>query len=134
FVARHGVRLSPDTERRLEEVQSFSMSWPDFRELLALPYCAIALRAMAELGLLTQLLPEWRRIDCLVVRDFYHRYTVDEHTLVAIQVLRDLSSGQGDELRRRFATLFEEIDHPELLRMALLLHDLGKGDGTGEHA
>jgi [protein-PII] uridylyltransferase len=137
FVARHGVRLSSDTERRVGEVQSFSMSWPEFRELLALPYCAIALRAMAELGLLAQLLPEWRRIDCLVVRDFYHRYTVDEHTLVAIRTLQDLRSASpegGVDPRRRFATLFDEIDHPELLRLALLLHDVGKGDGTGEHA
>ena len=77
------------------------MSWPEVRELLALPHCAIALRAMAELGLLAQLLPEWGRIDCLVVRDFYHRYTVDEHTLVAIQALHDLSQARGREDPRR---------------------------------
>ena len=31
--------------------------------------------------------PELEAIDCLVIRDFYHRYTVDEHTLVAMQNL-----------------------------------------------
>lgn len=137
FVARHGVRLSSDTERRLSEVRSFSMSWSDFRELLALPHAATALRAMAELGLLAQLIPEWQRVDCLVVRDFYHRYTVDEHTLVAIQNLSTVSSPtpeRADDLRRRFAALLDEVDHPELLRLALLLHDLGKGDATGDHA
>ena len=40
---------------------------------------------MHETGVLTALFPELAQIDCLVIRDFYHRYTVDEHTLVAIQ-------------------------------------------------
>lgn len=137
FVARHGFRLSSDTETRLSQMQAFTLNWPDFRELLALPHAATALRAMAELGLLAQLIPEWQRVDCLVVRDFYHRYTVDEHTLVAIQTLSNLSGttpDRVDELRGRFAGLFDEIEDPELLRLALLLHDLGKGDGTGDHA
>jgi [protein-PII] uridylyltransferase len=82
---------------------------------------------------LARLIPEWQRIDCLVTRDFYHRYTVDEHTLVTIQSIEDLA-GTSDPLRRRFADLLTEIDQPEVLRLALLLHDIGKGAGTGEHA
>jgi [protein-PII] uridylyltransferase len=59
-----------------------------------------------------------------VVRDFYHRYTVDEHTLVAIESLEQIEDD-------RFRELFNEIDRPDLLRFALLLHDIGKG--TGNH-
>ena len=136
FVARHRLRLAWDTERRIRAAQSEGVScaasWKDLRELLALPHCVIALRAMQETGVLPAVIPEWQRIDCLVVRDFYHRYTVDEHTLVAIQSLDDLGT-EKDELRRRFASLLSEIDHPELLRLALLLHDIGKGGGRGEH-
>ncbi len=40
---------------------------------------------MHETGVLTACFPELEQIECLVVRDFYHRYTVDEHTLVAIE-------------------------------------------------
>lgn len=133
FLARHGLRLAADTERRLGELHQFTMSWPEFRQLLGLPHCVTALRVMAGLGLLAKLIPEWDRIDCLVVRDFYHRYTVDEHTLETINKLEDLADAQ-DPARKRFAGLYSEIDHPEILRFALLLHDLGKGAGTGEHA
>src|SRR5262249_55961520 len=59
---------------------------------------------------------------CLVVRDFYHHYTVDEHTLVAID---SLASIEDD----RFAGLWTEIEDPAMLRCALLLHDIGKGSG-----
>ena len=45
---------------------------------------------MHETGVLRALFPEWEQIECLVVRDFYHRYTVDEHTLVAIRILAEL--------------------------------------------
>ena len=41
-------------------------------------------------GALEAIFPELRDMDALVIRDFYHRYTVDEHTLVAIQTVLDL--------------------------------------------
>ncbi len=133
YVGRHGLRVAQDTMQRLTLMPSFAMTWPELRRLLALPHCVAALRVMAESGLLVKFIPEWSRIDCLVVRDFYHRYTVDEHTLVAIQGLEQLS-GDQQSLRKRFAALYTEIDHRELLHFALLLHDIGKGDASGDHA
>ncbi len=53
-------------------------------------HAALALGQMHETGILAVALPVWRSIDSLVVRDFYHRYTVDEHTLVAIQAIDNL--------------------------------------------
>jgi [protein-PII] uridylyltransferase len=67
-----------------------------------------------------------------VVRDFYHRYTVDEHTLVAIQSLEELR-GQDDPLKQRFAGLLEETENRALLVAALLFHDTGKAARTGKH-
>jgi [protein-PII] uridylyltransferase len=81
---------------------------------------------MQEAGILANALPEWSHIECLVVRDFYHRYTVDEHTLVAIGALENVNDG-------RFAELFGEIEDPALIRFALVLHDIGKGSGR-EHS
>ena len=121
FVARHGLRLAPDT---IERLQGFApeAKWDDWKRMLTLPKASLGLRAMQEAGVLPSALPEWRNIECLVVRDFYHRYTVDEHTLVAIGSLESVTDG-------RFTDLMSEIDDPWLLRFALLMHDIGKGSG-----
>ena len=83
-------------------------------------------------GCSARMFPEWAGIECLVVRDFYHRYTVDEHTLVAIQSLEDLSASE-DPLRQRFAGFLEEVESRALLVVALLFHDTGKAARTGMH-
>ena len=133
FMARHQIPLAPDTEARLESAPEFRCTWPQLRELLALPRSSNALHALADLNLMERIIPEWSRIDCMVVRDFYHRYTVDEHTLVTLETLETLATCK-DTRHDRFARLFTEIDQPEILRLALLLHDIGKGEGTGEHS
>jgi [protein-PII] uridylyltransferase len=121
FAARHQLRLAPDTVDRLRGFVP-KAGWDGWKQLLALPHASFGLRAMQECGALPAVLPEWRNIEFLVVRDFYHRYTVDEHTLVAIDSLESVKDG-------RFAGLFEEIQERELVRFALLLHDIGKGSG-----
>ena len=77
--------------------------------------------------------PEWENITCLVVPDYYHRYTVDEHTLVAIERLAELAHTK-DHARLRFAEILSEIADQALLRFALLFHDSGKGDNSGDHS
>ena len=125
FVARHQLRLAPDTIERMRGIAP-QANWADWKRLLSLPRPAAGLRAMQETGALAAALPEWANIECLVVRDFYHRYTVDEHTLVAIGALEQISDG-------RFAELMGEIEDPALVRFALILHDIGKGSGR-DHA
>jgi len=49
--------------------------------------------------LLIEALPEFRNIDSLVVRDFYHRYTVDEHSLRAIEHLQELAAPRTNVAR-----------------------------------
>jgi [protein-PII] uridylyltransferase len=89
------------------------------------------LSEMHDSGLLGRLIPPFRGIASRVVRDFYHKYTVDEHTLQTIRNLERLPDGV--EGRQRFAALLAEVDAPELLVLALLLHDVGKS-GDGDHA
>jgi [protein-PII] uridylyltransferase len=95
-------------------------------------HAADALRAMHSLGLLNILLPEFARIDALVVRDYSHRFTVDEHTFVAIDNLHALRQSQS-KWDQRYAELLEELEQPDLLYLALLLHDVGKGTKSTDH-
>ncbi len=134
FVARHGVRLAPETERRIAEHRPPPGLWAELRKILTERHCSLALRLMHETGVLAAVLPGWQAVDCLVIRDFYHRYTVDEHTLVAIEILEDLRSATPkDPTRRPFAELLSEIGDPALLFFALLLHDLGKAKRDAPH-
>lgn len=85
-----------------------------------------------ELGVLELLFPEFGTIRARMIRDFYHRYTVDEHTLIAIRNIETLLEG-GEGSDQRFAAVLRDAVRPELLTLALLLHDVGKVR-TGKHA
>jgi [protein-PII] uridylyltransferase len=87
---------------------------------------------MHRLGLLIEALPEFRNIDSLVVRDFYHRYTVDEHSLRAIEHLQELAA-PPDQRGAHFAPLWRTVDRRDLLILSLLLHDVGKGMPVESH-
>ena len=84
------------------------------------------LSEMHDAGLLGQMLPEFKKITCRVVRDFYHKYTVDEHTLLTIRNLERLTEQEQRPERARFSRLLGELDRPELLVLSLLYHDVGK--------
>jgi [protein-PII] uridylyltransferase len=77
------------------------------------------------------MLPEFKAISCRVVRDFYHKYTVDEHTLLTIRNLERLLEAGPD--RERFGRLLNELEKPELLILALLYHDVGKWRDDNHH-
>lgn len=83
------------------------------------------LSEMHDCGLLTRIFPEFAKVHCRVVRDFYHKYTVDEHTLLAIRGIESLLNPQTPS-RSRFASILQEVRSPELLTLALLFHDVGK--------
>ena len=88
---------------------------------------------MHALKLLSPVLPEIDAIDSLVLRDLYRRYTVDEHTFLTIESLHQLAVSNEAGGSKPFAELHRaRFERPELLYLALLLHDTGKGalDGT----
>jgi [protein-PII] uridylyltransferase len=89
------------------------------------------LSEMHDSGLLGQMFPEFKTISCRVVRDFYHKYTVDEHTLLTIRNLERLVEAAPE--RQRFGRLLGEVDVPELLVLALLYHDIGKSRDDDHH-
>jgi [protein-PII] uridylyltransferase len=140
FVARHGVKLSADAERYVEvvfpvlrrDLAARADLWAHLRRVLVLPHAGAALRAMHRLGLLVVLFKEFQAIDSLVIRDYYHRYTVDEHSFVTIERLHTLRQPDND-LQRRFRDILLGVERPELLFLALLFHDVGKGMPAASH-
>ncbi len=80
---------------------------------------------MHDCGLLGRVFPEFQAISWRVVRDFYHKYTVDEHTLLTIRNLERIATTDAPS-RQRFRGILAELAAPELLVLALLLHDVGK--------
>ena len=151
-VARTGCKLGRDTEERISQalpllsanLEEGPALWRQLEAVLLGRHAGDALRAMHALGLLELIIPEFHGIDALVIRDAYHRYTVDEHTFVLIDTLHDLEAaplpgkaekGGGEtEWATRFGVLLRELPHASLLYLMALLHDTGKGHDTGDHA
>jgi [protein-PII] uridylyltransferase len=138
--SRSGIPLSRDAERGIAYImvhpelpqKNMRITWPALSEILGGDYPSLALRPMHRLGLLIEALPEFRTIDSLVVRDFYHRYTVDEHSLRAIEHLQELAA-PPDLRGSHFAPLWRTVDRRDLLILSLLLHDVGKGMPVENH-
>src|SRR5580700_7187507 len=140
LMAQRGFKLSPAAEQQLElarpqlagRLPGGGDFWRFLEDLLPEPHAADALRAMHSLRLLTLFLPELQGIDALAARDVSHRFTVDEHTLQAIEKLHGLrqSKSKWDE---RYAGILGELDQPELLNLAILLHDTGKAVTLLDH-
>jgi [protein-PII] uridylyltransferase len=141
LMATHGYTLSQAAEDRITDalpVLAISIPegpylWNALREVLLGPHAAHALRTMHALGVLEMLIPEFHGIDALVIRDSYHRYTVDEHTFLTIDNVHGLRT-PGHDYEQRLAQLLPEIDRMDLFLLALLLHDTGKARRNGEHA
>src|SRR6201998_4979649 len=77
--------------------------WSNLREILLARHASEALRAMHSAGLLVRLFPEFCAIDSLVVRDYYHHYTVDAPFFMAIENIHGLREAQQN-WERPFAT------------------------------
>jgi [protein-PII] uridylyltransferase len=144
FWHRHQLafELGIDVERAIEDsldlVDDAFRASPEARDLF-LGICrnwgrvAQTFREMHELGVLGRYLPEWGALTCLVQYDVYHKFTADQHSLLAVQNLEALAPGQSADSEGN-AQVVSELDRPGLLMMGMLLHDIGKGRGHGHVA
>ncbi len=123
--AQAGLVVSYATVRRLAaEARPLPVPWPDeAREQLitllgAGEACIPVWEAFEAEGLITRLLPDWERVRCRPQRNAVHTWTVDRHLV---------------ETAVRAAAMTRRVARPDLLLVAALLHDLGKG-WPGDHS
>ncbi|MCW2527715.1 MAG: (Protein-PII) uridylyltransferase [Pseudonocardiales bacterium] len=123
--AEHALPLSPFTLERLStESGPIPQPWPQAArdELVGLldkgERAIPVFEALDQSGLMTRLIPEWEAVRFKSQRNPVHRFTVDRHLL---------------ECAAQAATLTREVARPDLLLVAALLHDIGKGY-VGDHS
>jgi [protein-PII] uridylyltransferase len=148
-MAESGASLAAETESRIGDaipqlaahLEEGPGLWRALEAVLLGSSAGLALRTMHAIGVLDLVLPEFHGIDALVVRDAYHRYTVDEHTFVLIDVLHGLEATPDDaaqepvpEWRLKLGQMLRELRWPGLLYLAALMHDTGKARSGEAHA
>ncbi|MBI0294527.1 [protein-PII] uridylyltransferase [Streptomyces sp. PRKS01-29] len=123
--AQAGLPLSPHAVRRLTAAaRPLPVPWPpEAREqlitLLGAGESTVGVwEALEAEGLITRLLPDWERVRCRPQRNPVHRWTVDRHLV---------------ETAVRASALSRRVGRPDLLLVAALLHDIGKG-WPGDHS
>jgi len=140
YAQQRGAKLHPDTaqllRRELRLVDSDFLRnehvHESFREILGQRgNVAPALRAMHEADFLGKYLPEFGKLTCLVQHEFFHIYTADEHTLMCLQKLDDIWAGRVPN-PAPYQELFQKVERPFVLYLALLMHDTGKA-AQGRH-
>ena len=122
--AQAGLPLAPRTLDRLTECPPLPVPWPAaardaLLSLLGAGHAAVGVwEALDTEGLVTALIPDWERVRNRPQRNPLHTYTVDRHLA---------------EAAARAAALTREVARPDLLLLAALLHDVGKG-WPGDHS
>jgi [protein-PII] uridylyltransferase len=136
---RHGVRLNltvkgliRDNLHRINDRVRRSRTMSEgFLEILRSPRGAgETLRIMHHLHFLNHFIPEFGRIYCKVQHDAYHIYTVDMHSLFAVEEVVKLWRGEYAEKKPLLTQVANDIEKRELLLLAVLFHDIGKGEGS----
>ena len=122
--AQAGLPLAPRTLARLADCPPVPVPWPaEARDalfaLLGAGHAAVSVwEALDQEGLITALIPDWERVRNRPQRNPLHRFTVDRHLV---------------EATAHSAALTREVTRPDLLLLAALLHDIGKG-WPGDHS
>jgi [protein-PII] uridylyltransferase len=136
LAAEHGVdldfRLSGAIERSIDlitpELASSPLLAARFRRILRSRNVGTILHTMNTLGVLGRYIPEFGELVAFFQHNVYHYYTADEHTLIAVENAESLREQQG-----ALHEVFRMLPRKDLLYMAILLHDIAKPRGVGNH-
>jgi len=91
------------------------------------------LQRMNRYGVLAAFIPAFSNIVGRMQFDLFHVYTVDQHILFVVRNLRRFAYGKYNSEFPHTADIFRQIDHPEILYLAALFHDIAKGR-EGDHS
>lgn len=134
--------IHPETFRRMTRaIKSCSVAQLQTEEskrlflevLTARESAGRVLRLMSDTGYLGKFLPEFGHIVGMMQFDMYHSYTVDEHTIKAVEILNEIETGKIKKEAPLACTLIHQTDARRVLYMAVFLHDIAKGKG-GDHS
>lgn len=118
--------LLEDIHRHVDNVPEDAYRMPEvsrtFLKIMAGPGTAITLEAMHRAHLLEKLVPAMGTVRGLMQFNQYHKYTVDEHSLLAVGRAEALGQNAG-----MFGEVYRSIKRKDILHLAVLMHDLGKG-------
>ncbi len=123
IVARRARRIGPSWRNDEAARQAFLNIISSSR------HPGAALRLMNDAGVLERFVPEFGAIVGRMQFNMYHHYTVDEHTLQAIDTIAEIEQGRHKEQHPLATSIFAKIINRRALYLAMLLHDTGKGDG-----
>ncbi|HEX9078440.1 MAG TPA: [protein-PII] uridylyltransferase [Desulfuromonadaceae bacterium] len=140
YAQKHGVSLHPRIKelirRNLHKVndrfrRNRGVNASFFNILRSEKRLGETLQLMHHLEFLNRFIPEFEHIFCKVQHDIYHIYTVDIHSLFAVDEIARLWRGEHAKDLPLLTRIANEVDKRELLVLAVLLHDMGKGEGGG---
>lgn len=138
IAAHEGKNPTDETLRHVEEhnrvvddvFRKSPMARWYFLSVLQEPgHIAETLRAMNRCGLLSAYLPEFAAVHNLPRIDHYHQFTVDEHLIRSVGVAERLQNDDPPAGMEHVAHVAKSILRLDLLHLALLIHDVGKGEG-----
>ncbi|MDA0284828.1 MAG: HD domain-containing protein, partial [Planctomycetota bacterium] len=127
--AMYRVTLSPGLIEAIKATAMNLSSGPSpeasrlFMEILGTVGCCSAIiRSMHDTNVLELVIPEWHRVRCLLQFNQYHHFTVDEHTLRCLEICEGFADDDTP-----VGAAYRNIRVRQLLHLALILHDAGKG-------
>lgn len=120
-VIRENLHLIDDDYRR-EYGQFF------LKVISKFPNAGKVVSRMAKAGILQSMIPEFKFLECKPQFDYYHHYTVDEHTYYALTFIDGLFGVIPPRLKP-YQEALVRVTRKDLLALAVLLHDIGKGRG-----
>lgn len=123
--------------QELEQVPPYEQASAELRDaflqLLRGPQPVLTLERMARAGVLARWIPAFQKVSGRMQFDLFHVFTVDQHTLAVLRNMASFSTTDSDARFSIAQQVWPSLRKPELLLLAGLFHDIGKGRG-GDHS
>jgi len=129
FIWEASKIITTQAQKLLEAPEATAL----FLDIILKPRNPKILRLALDIGLIGLFIPEFKKIRNLAQFDYYHVETVDLHSMKTLEVIYEISTGGYDHQWPLFRKMYSELENPDLLFLAGLFHDIGKGY-SGDHA